>query len=313
MVMRDTSFSAFSVIFVFFYMIFHLRSLFLSATGIFMILLSFPITTVITEGLIRITYFSSLHTLTVFIVLGVAADNIFVFYDAWRQSAHINPSILNNRYKRMAYAWRRAVRAIAVTSSTTAVAFFANVFSPLMPIKAFGVFAGMIIPVNYLLMIFIFPPAVIFYEDKIQSITCCKPKDNNKVETFNQEDLQKEISMFEKIENFFGTSWNSMVKKLRFPILLLFAIWLTIAVIFASRIGPLTKEEEFIPKYHPNIRAWTIFGESFTAQEEKSKNISVSLAWGLQDIDREGENPWDPYFIGKIIFDDEFDFTKSKS
>ena len=84
------------------------------------------------------------------------------------------PAILNSRSRRMAYAWRRAVRAIAVTSSTTSVAFMANIFSPLMPIKAFGVFAGMIIPMNYVMMIFIFPPAVIFYEDKIKKMTCCK-------------------------------------------------------------------------------------------------------------------------------------------
>ena len=64
----------------------------------------------------------------------------------------------------MAYAFRRAVRAMAVTSSTTSVAFFANFFSPLMPIKAFGVFAGTIIPVNYFLVVLIFQPATIFYE-----------------------------------------------------------------------------------------------------------------------------------------------------
>lgn len=148
-----------------------------------MILFSFPMTTVLTEGIFRVTYFSSLHTLTVFIVLGVAADNIFVFFDAWRQSATVAPAILNTRSKRMAYAWRRAVRAIAVTSSTTSVAFMANIFSPLMPIKAFGIFAGCIIPMNYLLMIFIFPPAVIFYEDRIEKISCCK-RENNQVEQF---------------------------------------------------------------------------------------------------------------------------------
>ena len=64
----------------------------------------------------------------------------------------------------MAYAWRRSVRAMAVTSSTTSVAFIANIFSPMMPIKAFGIFAGVIIPVNYLLVIVVLPPATIFFE-----------------------------------------------------------------------------------------------------------------------------------------------------
>jgi predicted RND superfamily exporter protein len=135
----------------------------------------------------------------------------------------------------MAYAWRRAVRAIAVTSSTTSVAFMANIFSPLMPIKAFGVFAGLIIPVNYIMMIFIFPPAVIFYENKLKNASCCKKRNDDKVEAFNQDDiLIKEISAFERIENFFGNTWNNMVFKGRYIILVTFLIWIGFASVFAA-------------------------------------------------------------------------------
>ena len=79
----------------------------------------------------------------------------------------------------MSYAWKRAVRAMAVTSSTTSVAFLANSFSPIMPIKAFGIYAAIIIPANYLLVVFIFPPSVIFYEKYLEhrcNPTCCKRK-----------------------------------------------------------------------------------------------------------------------------------------
>ena len=54
----DTSFAVFSVVFVFIYMIIHLRSLFLALVGMMLILLSFPLTVLITEGLLRSTYFS---------------------------------------------------------------------------------------------------------------------------------------------------------------------------------------------------------------------------------------------------------------
>lgn len=71
--------------------------------------------------------------MVIFIVLGIAADDIFVFIDAWRQSAAI-VLFKGNLHMRMSYTFKRAVRAISVTSSTTAVAFLANAFSPLMPI-----------------------------------------------------------------------------------------------------------------------------------------------------------------------------------
>lgn len=50
-------------------------------------------------------------------------------------------------------------------------------------------------------------------------------------------------------------------------------------------------------------------GENFTEVEEKSDMIDLKLIWGLSDIDRTGENAWDPSFVGKLIFDDEFDPT----
>ena len=77
----------------------------------------------------------------------------------------------------MAFSFRRGTRAMAVTSSTTSVAFMANIFSPLMPIRGFGVYSGIIVPVNYLLVVMILPPAVIWYERYIDGFItklCCK-------------------------------------------------------------------------------------------------------------------------------------------
>jgi predicted RND superfamily exporter protein len=81
----------------------------------------------------------------------------------------------------MAYTWKRAVRAITVTASTTAVAFAANIFSPLMPIAAFGIYAGTIIPLNFVLIITIFPAAIIFHDNRLKNKKCCgclKKNDN---------------------------------------------------------------------------------------------------------------------------------------
>ena len=73
--------------------------------------------------------------------------------------------------RRMAYSFRRAARAMAVTSSTTSVAFMANIASPMLPVRAFGIFAGVIVPVNYLLVVMMFPPATIIYDRYIHG--CC--------------------------------------------------------------------------------------------------------------------------------------------
>ena len=82
---------------------------------------------------------------------------------------------MNTIEKRLSYSFRRAARAMAITSSTTAVAFFANALTPIQQIQTFGIFAGIIVPVNYLLVIMVFPPAVVWYEENI----IAKVKDEN--------------------------------------------------------------------------------------------------------------------------------------
>jgi hypothetical protein len=52
LVTTDTAWSIFSVFFVFFYLMYHLKSLFLATVGIWLIMLSFPMTVCITEGIL---------------------------------------------------------------------------------------------------------------------------------------------------------------------------------------------------------------------------------------------------------------------
>lgn len=182
----DASLIIMALIFVFSYFCFNLGSVLLSAAGISIIFLSFPITAVITNGIFQVKYFGSLQIIGIFLVIGIAADDIFVFLDAWKQSAHVGPEQMKKdngsgdpnaeKKRRLAYAFRRGCRAMSVTSSTTAVAFFANLFSPIMPIRAFGVFSGVLIPMNFILVIIVMPPAVIWWEKNINEpykVCCC--------------------------------------------------------------------------------------------------------------------------------------------
>ena len=53
----DTFFAVFSVLFVYFYLTVHLKSIFLGTFGIIMILFSFPITAFIYQAILRVTYY----------------------------------------------------------------------------------------------------------------------------------------------------------------------------------------------------------------------------------------------------------------
>jgi predicted RND superfamily exporter protein len=307
MVTKDTQWAVFSILFVFIYFIIHLQSVFLAAMGILMILFSFPVTAVINEGIIRNTYYSSLHTLVIFIVLGIAADDIFVFVDAWRQSENIK-LIRNDIRMRLAYSFRRAARATATTSSTTSVAFLANAFSPIMPIASFGIYAAVIITVNYALIIMVFPPLIIWYENCLKERYCpyMKKYTEDKVIDISDDTLEEG-----RLEQFFGGNWNNMVKTYRYLIVALFLIWTAVAGIFASKLTPLSQEEKFLPESHQI----EVIGRIVANEYEGGGiiNLDIDVIWGVGGIDKSTVNKWDPSYIGEVIMDSDFDLSPKEA
>jgi hypothetical protein len=88
-VTTDGRLGSFTGVFTALYMTFHLGSPFVSSMCMLCIIASFPITALITEGILGVTWYGDMHNAIIFIVMGIAADDIFVFYDAWRQSETI--------------------------------------------------------------------------------------------------------------------------------------------------------------------------------------------------------------------------------
>lgn len=70
----------------------------------------------------------------------------------------------------MAYMFRRASKSLLATSGTTAFAFMSNGFSSLMPVSAFGWFAFIVIPVNYVLIVMYYPAYLIIYDKYVKDL-----------------------------------------------------------------------------------------------------------------------------------------------
>ena len=83
--MADMMLATGSILFVFLYLLFSLRSLFLSVIGIFEILVSVPMSFAI-FAILGNGYVSFLQFMGLFIIMGIGADDIFVFMDAYTQS-----------------------------------------------------------------------------------------------------------------------------------------------------------------------------------------------------------------------------------
>ena len=86
-----------SLLFIFLFMLFMTRSLFITGFGVFSILSSFFIANLIYRFVFQYKYFGIFHVLSIFIILGIGADNIFVFMDTWRATAHRKYPSLEHR------------------------------------------------------------------------------------------------------------------------------------------------------------------------------------------------------------------------
>lgn len=158
---------------VFLYLRLTVGSWFLAVVGMSEIMLSVPVSWFIYKVIFRIEYFAFLNALSLFIVAAIGADDIFIFMDAYKQSAHSNdPKVLESLESRMSWVYRRTGSAMAITSATTCSAFLATLITPLASIQSFGIFAAIVIFIDYVLVMSLFCTAVVIYHNKFERPGC---------------------------------------------------------------------------------------------------------------------------------------------
>lgn len=211
----------------------------------------------------------------------------------------------------MAYSFQRASRAMAITSSTTAVAFLANSLSDLMPIRGFGIYAAIIIPVNFLLVIVALPPLTIIYETKIRP--CCRRREQSldKAKTTRniccrQQKAQSEPLEGDVLSRFFAGPFFNFLVKMRWPIVVLFSCTGVSTLYFATGIQPLSESEEFLPADSFILKTRRILEDNFSSSGVDSSSFSVSICWGALGLEKSDVGLWDASNIGSIQWDDTF-------
>jgi len=94
---------------------------------------------------------------------------------------------------------------------------------------------------------------------------------------------------------------------MRYPIIAFSLIWACVSFIYAPQMGPQTKQEPFLKESHPLQKIFNALGKEFDVSSEGLPDVHVYF--GADTIDRAGDSPWNSEFIGKLIYDDEFDIT----
>ena len=158
----DAVFPAIGLVMVAIILLVYTHSVVVMVLTIFSIITSIIIAYFIYHQVFRLTFFPFLNILTFIFLVGIGADDAFVFNDVWSQAKRSLPDGKVEDW--IEYTLKHAALSMFVTSFTTSAAFYANVVSDITAIRLFGIFSGTSILIMYSLMITWFPAGVVFVE-----------------------------------------------------------------------------------------------------------------------------------------------------
>jgi len=310
----DAIFAGGSMFVVFLCLSLHTSSVFLGGCGLFQILLSFPTTYFFYRVVFGIIHFGTLQTLAIYLLLGIGSDDIFIFYDAFRQSEVILGADSRSLSARLSWSFIRAAGAMFVTSFTTLAAFLIVATSQIINIRVFGIFAGMLVLVNYLLVISVFPCLIIIHEKHVKpfrTCLCCFARCFKCAHSPDTDPLSDRKDL-PKIERWFRDKYIPNIMRFRFAIIGVFAILFGVFAFSASRFGPSTRRiEDIFPENHPVTIVNSLKVEEFTFASRAY--LSAYIVFGLLPIDRRTASAFNPLERGTVRFEENFDLFANSS
>ena len=307
-----------SFILVFVYLRIMIGSWLLAIVGMLEIFLSLPLAWFFFSYVFGIQYFSTLNVLCLFIVAAIGADDMFVFMDAYKQSAN-KKEVLESMETRMSWVYRRSGNAMLVTSATTCFAFLCTVISPIASTQSFGIFAALVILFDYILVMTLFCTSVVIYHDRLEmehgwccNCFCCVKNEPSPTEVGLSRINNGDGPVEDRISYFFREKFASFIlnPKSRLIIFIPMVAWLTLTSYYTSKLEPTQTAEQALSKDHPLQKAVTILNEKFpNTQQDRGTNIHY--IWGLNDVNRDGVRQlYDPEFVGTPSFINNFEFNQ---
>ena len=258
----------------------------------------------------RRAFFPFVNIVAAVLVIGVGADDTFVYVDIWRQSlSELKGSPLHVIVQNTLH---HATVTMLVTSLTTAGSLYANIISDITPIKCFGLFAGTAILMNFLLTLTLLP-AVIIVQHRF--VTWYNKGNEGKHET----GCSKCCRFLGKIRTlcltpirpFFHRILPIIIVKLRLLWLFVFgALGIGGALVVFIYPGlQLPSSGEFqILKDDNYLELWDLkYKDLFRFSDDANDRLEGYILFGIKSVDTSNTR-WDPDDRGELILDDTFSF-----
>mmetsp|Transcript_63841 Transcript_63841/g.149913 ORF Transcript_63841/g.149913 Transcript_63841/m.149913 type:complete len:1002 (-) Transcript_63841:88-3093(-) len=332
MALPDFGLSFVSVILVFGVSWAHMKSSFMAFFAMLMMILTLPIATLFYQGVFRIEYFEFLHILVVYLVLGIGADDVYVFKDTF---CHVKKAefpfakggrlTTEQEIRVLSLTFQRAGTAIFNTSFTTALAFASAGVSKAMPMRTCGWYAAICIVTLYVLTLVYYPSVVILWHRRLQSKRCCCPGWGQRElavmpEGGSKEKIEDEDNSDGLVERFFEKFYIPVMSKklgsIRVYALFFAVLLLCVAIqgiVFAMQLTPPRSEEVWFPGNHMLLSIPDFMADNFYTPAFDGYAV-VTIFVGIAGLDKTGIQIYNPgAFTGTAMFEDTFDLTTAEA
>ncbi|CAK0796475.1 unnamed protein product [Prorocentrum cordatum] len=332
MINDDFTLALGAVLVVFLVIYLHLQSCFLACTSILQILMSLPVASIFYTYVWGVSFFDFLHILTVYLVLGIGADDVFVLFDAFRHVSEEHPLGNGLRYSEKTLAHilqttlERSGQAIFNTTFTTTVAFLSQSVSALMPMRTLGYYASTCIAMNFVFTMLWTPSALIIHHKRLEGKRCCCPgllerhedlgvagdtdKEGAQVQSRSRGGLSGCIEMF--LQKVYIPMMRKQVAGVRVVALVVSIVVLAVAiqgVYFTSQLTPPTKAEVWIPDNHMHLEVSQFWSNTFY-EADYEKYAIITFTWGISGLDDSELSEYEPSKTPPTAtFDPAFDIT----
>uniref|UniRef100_A0A336L3V2 CSON002639 protein n=1 Tax=Culicoides sonorensis TaxID=179676 RepID=A0A336L3V2_CULSO len=311
--------------FVIICMWFYTSSLFVTIMTIVAIIFSLGISYFLYTIIFNINFFPFMNLMAVIVIIGIGADDAFIFMKIWKctLSDHVkssgiplaNPSATclselattqaQNKealYNTLRHTLEHATVSMLVTSFTTAAAFYASIFSTITAVRCFGIFAGTLVLVNFLLMITWLPAIVSIKEGLSLKYKCLKLSSLSSSLFKCGKKLENGII---NLVTFFPIFWMTLLRILS-----------SIIVLYWPKLQlPDSADFKLFVNDHPFELYETTYKDRFWFEKVYSSTDNFKLplrfVWGIEPIDT--GNYLDPLSRGQLTFDSSFNVSSPES
>jgi len=279
-------------VFVFCFVAFQTRSLFLSSVALGMIVVNIVPTLALYILVFRQTYLGVLQILSLFLIMGIGVDNVFVLLECYNQNRDSGRPLAVD----LSAAWHHAAKAMLCTSSTTCFSFLANATSSFPAVYTFGLWCCGLIMVNYCSVNTLYLATVSVFDRHFAGKRFC-PSCTHCIKYLPSKakeagDAKASTSY---TRTFFERTFFSFISSFRIPLVSIWVILFVVYVTCAVQLQPDPEAPKLLPNHDPYMQWTDTLVEHFGALNNP-KLITVKLVFGIDrntPIDRQGTNPAD--------------------